>query len=129
MVTKDALELTKRENQIMTVLYKRGPSTVAEIADHIDKPPTKTALRTLLRILENRGYVKRSTEGRSNVYKPAVPKRKAAGTALRRVLETFFGGSMTDAVAAYLADPRSPLDGENFERLTRLIHDRKGGER
>jgi predicted transcriptional regulator len=129
MTKRRILRLTKREQQIMAVLYRRGPSSVAEIAEGIDRPPSLTALRTLLRILEGRGYVRRALDGRRNVYRPAIPKPQAAGSALRQVLETFFGGSVTDAVAAHFSAPDRPIDREEFERLARLVRDLRTGDR
>ncbi len=115
------LKLTKREDQIMAVLYKHGPSTIADLAATIPDAPSDTALRTLLRILEDRGYVKSSKDGRRNVYRPAVSRQRAAGQALRQVLDTFFGGSLSGAVEAHLADPRASLDEAEIERLRRLV--------
>ena len=119
----EQLELTKRESQIMNALYKHGASTVAEIAAAIPSPPSDTALRTLLRILEERGYVVASKAGRKNVYRTRVPREKAAVGALRQVLNTFFGGSLSGAVQAHLADPKTDLDRGELDRLARLIDD------
>lgn len=129
MAEKKRLQLTKRENQIMSVLYRHGPSTVADISEGVENAPTATALRTLLRILEKKGYVRRTTSGRKNVYEPTIPRREAAGPALRHVLDTFFRGSLSDAVAAHLSDPSAEVDHEELERLARLIDESKDEER
>lgn len=115
------LELTKRENQIMAALYRDGAGTIADIAARIPDAPSDTALRTLLRILEDKGYVVSSKDGRRNVYEPAIAKNTAAAPALRHVLDTFFGGSLSGAVAAHLADPSAHVDADDIERLSRLI--------
>ena len=115
------LELTKRENQIMAALYRHGACTIADIADHIPNSPSDTALRTLMRILEEKGFVVSAKDGRRNVYRPTIDKRAAAAPALRHVLDTYFGGSLSGAVAAHLADPSASIDASDIERLSRLI--------
>lgn len=114
-------ELTKRENQIMTVLYRHGASTIADIAAHLASPPSDTALRTLLRILADKGVVTQSQDGRRNVYTPVVDRVDAAIPALRQVLDTFFGGSLSGAVAAHLANPADAIDDRELARLRDLI--------
>ncbi len=115
------LELTKRESQIMNALYRNGASTIPQIAAAIPHPPSDTALRTLLRILEERGYVVSAKDGRKNVYRTTVPREKAAAGALRQVLNTFFGGSLSGAVRAHMSDPNAELDQQELDRLAKLI--------
>src|SRR5262245_53581941 len=105
----------------MDVLFTRGQATVAEILAALPDPPTDTAVRTLMRILEEKGHIRRGRLGKRNVYRPRRPRDRAARTALRRVLDVFFGGSLGDAVAAGLGHPASSLDAEELSRLARLI--------
>ncbi|MDJ0908816.1 MAG: BlaI/MecI/CopY family transcriptional regulator [Woeseiaceae bacterium] len=116
-------DLSRRERQIMNVLYKREQASVAEIADGMPEPPTDTAIRTHLRILEEKGHVRRQREGRKHVYRPAVSRQRAARAALSGVLSTFFDGSLGEAVATHLADPRSDVDDDELKRLRKLIRD------
>ena len=94
--------LSRRERQIMNVLFKHGEASVTDIAGELPDAPTDTAIRTHLRILENKGHVKRHREGRKHLYRPTMSRRRAARTALSSVLSTFFDGSLGDAVAAHL---------------------------
>ncbi len=109
----------------MNVLFARRQAAVTEIAADLPDPPTETAIRTLLRILEGKGYVQRQREGRRHLYRPAVSRTRAARSALSSVLGTFFSGSLGDAVAAHLADPATDLDDQEIRRLERLIEQAK----
>jgi predicted transcriptional regulator len=122
------MELTKRENQIMAALYRNGSSSIAEIAAAIPNSPSDTALRTLLRILEDKGFVSSNKDQRKNIYTPTVSRREAAMPALQHVLETFFGGSLSGAVAAHLADPEQQISEEEQQRLIRLIDESQQGK-
>ena len=122
------LDLTKRENQIMAALYRNGTSNIAEIAAAIPNSPSDTALRTLLRILEDKGYVSSNKDQRKNIYTPTVSRKEAAIPALRHVLETFFDGSLSGAVAAHLADPSQPVSEEEQQRLMRMIDESQRGK-
>ncbi len=122
-------ELTRRERQIMTLLYKNGASPVAEIAKHLPRAPSHTAVRTFLHILERKGHVKRRKDGRRFLYEPKQSRGRAALVALREVLSTFFAGSMSDAVAAHLADPRKKIDEAEVQRLLELIEENRKGDR
>lgn len=115
------LHLSRRERQIMNILFKRRQAAVTEIAAGMPDPPSETAIRTLLRILEGKGYVRRQKEGRRHLYRPAVSRTRAARSALSSVLGTFFAGSLGDAVAAHLADPKTELDEPELARLESLI--------
>ena len=115
----------------MTVLYRNGASTIADIAKHLASPPSDTALRTLLRILADKGVVTQSQDGRRNVYTPVVDRVDAAIPALRQVLDTFFAGSLSGAVAAHLANPSAAIDDNELSRLRELIResgDEEGGQ-
>lgn len=119
-------DLSRRERQIMHVLYRRERASVTEIASELPDPPSDTAIRTHLRILEEKGHVKRRREGRRHVYAPTMSRRRAARAALDGVLSTFFDGSLGDAVAAHLSDPRADIDDDELERLRALVRDARG---
>ena len=95
MAKNPDLHLSRRERQIMNVLFREGEATVTEIAGDIPDPPSDTAIRTLLRILEEKGHVQSTREGRRNVYRPAMSRKRAARSALSNVLGTFFGSTST----------------------------------
>jgi predicted transcriptional regulator len=119
----DPGQLSKRERQIMDVVYARGEATVSQIVNGIPDPPMRGALRTLLRILENKGHLTRRKQGREFIYRPTQDRGRAGRSALGRVLDVFFGGSLGDAVAAHLSDPRraARLTPEDLRRLSDLI--------
>src|SRR5215470_4985098 len=96
--------LSRRERQIMDIVYARGEATAADVLAGLPDPPTKTAVRTLLRILEEKGHLTHRQEGLTYVYRASRPRGRAGRTALRRVLRTFFDGSLEKAVAAHLGD-------------------------
>jgi predicted transcriptional regulator len=118
-------ELSRRERQIMDVVYARGEATAAQVLAEIADPPSKTAIRTLMTILERKGHLKHREEGKSYLYAPTRPRQQAAKSALRRVLETFFGGSLEQAVAAHLADDESKVSDDELKRLASLIREAK----
>ena len=119
----DPRQLSKRERQIMDVVYARGEATVSQISDGIPDAPMRGALRTLLRILENKGHLVHRKQGREFIYRPTRERGQAGRSALGRVLDVFFGGSLGDAVAAHLSDPRraARLTPEELRRLSDLI--------
>ena len=97
------LDLSRRERQIMLVVYQHGPSTAQEILDRMPEPPSYSAVRTLLRILEDKGHLRHREEGPRYVYETITPRDEASQGALRQVVQTFFDGSASSAVAALLA--------------------------
>lgn len=115
------MHLSRRERQIMDVVWQRGKATASDVVAQISDPPSRTSIRTLMRILEEKGHLSHRLEGREFVYRPARPRRQAARGALRRVLRTFFGGSFGEALAAHLADPNSTLSDADLKRLDELI--------
>ena len=121
-------DLSRRERQIMNALFRRGRASVSEIAQDLPDAPTDTAIRTLLRILEEKGHVKRERDGRKHLYRPAMSRARAARAALSGVLSTFFDGSLGDAVAAHLADPKSEIDSDELKRLRKLVRDAEKDE-
>ena len=126
----DASQLSKRERQIMDVVYAHGEATVTQVLAGLPDPPMRGALRTLLRILEKKGHLTHRPAGgggREFIYRPTKPRGAAGRSALERVLEVFFGGSLENAVAAHLSDPRraGKLTAEELERLAALIDQAK----
>jgi predicted transcriptional regulator len=120
----DRLEerLSRRERQIMDVLYARGEATAAEVHAGLPDPPSRTAVRTLLRILEDKGHVRHKQDGIRYVYQPNRPRGHAGRSAFRKVLNTFFDGSLEKAVAAHLGDVANDLSSEELARLVELIN-------
>ena len=113
--------LTRRERQIMDVLYARGRATVAEVQEHMPDAPSYSTVRTLLRLLEEKGQVRHEHDGPRFVYAPMVARDKARRSALRNMLHTFFDGSTEDAVAALLDlhdERKGPVD---LARIRALI--------
>src|SRR5688572_6112833 len=123
MADKPGDGLSRREREIMDVIYARGSATALEVVQAIPDPPTKTAIRTLLRILEDKGFVKHTQQGREFLYAPTRPRLRAGRSAFQRVLRTFFDGSLEKAVAAYLGDSASNLSADEIQRLTDLLQE------
>jgi BlaI family penicillinase repressor len=121
MPDKPSDGLSRRERQIMDVVFASGEVTAVEVADRLPDPPSKTAVRTLLRILEEKGHLKHVLRGREFVYQPTQSRLRASRSAFQRVLKTFFDGSLEKAVAAHLAAPASNLTAEELDRLATLI--------
>ena len=121
MADRPAEQLSRRERQIMDIVYRRGRATAAEVLAELPDPPGKTAVRTLLRILEDKGHLRHRQEGLAYVYLPSRPRDQAGRSALRRVLQTFFDGSLEKAVAAHLIDSGEELSPEELQRLADLI--------
>ena len=122
MVKKPGGGLSRRERQIMDIIYGQGGATAVEVVRCLPDPPSKTAVRTLLRILEEKGHLKHVQRGREFVYQPTQPRLRAGRSAFQRVLQTFFEGSLEKAVAAHLADSAANLSTEELKRLADLIH-------
>lgn len=118
-------KLSRRERQIMDVIYSRGEASAAQVADAIPDPPSRTAVRTLLTILERKGHLKHREDGKTYIYAPTRPRQQEARSALRRVLDTFFAGSLEQAVAAHLADDHSGISDGELKRLASLIRQAK----
>jgi len=115
----NALDLGRRERQMMEVIYRRGQATVTEVREALDDPPGYSAVRTFLNILEEKGHLTHEQVGLRYVYRPTHPRDEAGKAALKQVLRTFYEGSIANSVAALLeAESLSP---EELEQLTRLI--------
>lgn len=122
-------ELSRRERQIMDVLYARGEASVLEIQSELPDPPTATAIRTMLHILNGKGLLKRRKQGREFIYAPRKVRRKAGTNALSHVVETFFDGSFANALAAQLASGKGKFTDDEMREMVKLIQDaRKKGK-
>jgi predicted transcriptional regulator len=121
--------LSRRERQMLDIIYARGEASAVEVHGALPDPPSTTAVRTLLRILEAKGHVKHRVEGMKFIYQPSRPRGRAGRSALRRVLRTFFDGSLEKAVAAHLGDPAADLSGEDLDRLAAIIREAQEGRK
>lgn len=113
--------LSRRERQIMDTIYAHGEASATQVLAGIADPPSRAAVRTLLRILERKGHIRHFKRGREFVYVPVRPRDEAARSALQRVLGTFFGGSIEQAVAAHLAQRGDELNDDELARLAALV--------
>lgn len=117
--------LTRRERQIMDILFAAGRATGPEIQQGLPGSPSYSTVRTLLRVLEKKGYVRHREEGMRYVYMPVVGRDTARRSALERVLQTFFDGSARQAVAALLDPKAFPISDGELDELTKLIEEAK----
>lgn len=116
---------SRREREILDILYQRGKASASEVRDAMDDPPSNSAVRTLLRVLEEKGHVRRRAEGLKYVYVPTVAKEKAKRTAVKHLLETYFDGSSEQIVAALLDVSSRQLTREELDRMTEMIEKAK----
>lgn len=117
----DEIGLSRRERQIMDVIYAMGEATALEVHAALPDAPSRTAVRTILRILEEKGHLSHRQDGIRFVYRPCRARESAGPSALQRVLRVFFDGSIEKAVAAHLHDPDAALTSEELNRLASLI--------
>ena len=113
--------LTKRERQIMDVLYRRGRATAAEIMDGLPGAPSYSTVRTQLRVLEAKGHVRHEEQGLRYVYLPTVPRHAARKSALKHLMDTFFDGSSAKVVAALLGGEGAGVSEEELARIAELV--------
>jgi predicted transcriptional regulator len=121
--------LSRREQQIMDVIYSRGQATATEVMENLSDPPGYSAVRALLRILEEKGHLRHEQVGQKYIYLPTVEREQVKHSALRRVLQTFFGGSTEEAVAALLDISQEQLSDEELKRMEKLIKQARQEER
>ncbi len=115
--------LSRRERQIMNVIWRRGQATAAEIRDEIENPPSYSGVRALLRILVEKGHLEHEHDGPRYVYRATVPTDQARDSALRHLMATFFDGSAEQAVAALLDLEQDGLSPEEYDRLSERIEE------
>jgi BlaI family transcriptional regulator, penicillinase repressor len=121
-------DLSRRERQILDILYKHCRATAAEVQAALPQPPSYSAVRALLRILEEKGHVRHEQDGPRYVYLPTVARDNAKRSALRHILQTFFDGSAEQAISALLDESSAKLSSAELDRLARLIETaRKSG--
>jgi len=114
-------QLSRRERQLLEVIYRLGQASAQEVLDALPDPPSYSAVRALLRVLEDKGHLKHRVEGPRYVYLPMVPREKARARALRQIVGTFFDGSAGAAAAALLDLSRDGMSEEELARLETLI--------
>jgi len=122
-------KLSRREREIMDVLYRNSPATAAEVQAGMPDAPGYSAVRATLRILEEKGVVRHEQKDGRYIYSPAVSRETAKRSALRNIVETFFEGSTAQAAAALLGHPNAKFTAEELDRLSRLVEEaRKEGK-
>ena len=121
MANQSHRHLSRREREIMDIIYQRGQATAAEVMENLHDPPGYSAVRTLLRVLEEKGDLRHEQQGPRYVFLPTVTHEKAKRSALKRMLEVFFNGSTEAAVAALLDISQARLTPEEWERLGLLV--------
>jgi predicted transcriptional regulator len=119
------IHLSRRERQIMDALHTRGAATAAQVQAALPDPPSYSAVRALLKILEQKGHVKHRVEGARYVYLARASRQAASRSALKRLVSTFFAGSVSQAVAALLEDADTRLSDQELDNIERLIQQAK----
>jgi predicted transcriptional regulator len=117
--------LSRRERDIMDILFRRGRATAEEVMHELSGEPSYSTVRTQLRVLEEKGHVRHDEDGRKFIYMPAVARSAARKVALRHVVDTFFDGSVERVVAALLGGEATRLSEEELRRIHQLIEDAK----
>jgi predicted transcriptional regulator len=117
--------LSRRERQIMDVLHTRGQATAAEVLAELPNPPSYSAVRALLRILEEKNHIKHHRDGARYVYLPRASREAASKSALRRVVSTFFKGSAAEAMAALLENSDTEISDAELNKLQQIIKQAK----
>jgi predicted transcriptional regulator len=122
MMRNSALnKLARRERQIMDVIHQLGEASVSEVLAELDDPPSYSAVRTMIRHLETKGLLKHRQDGKRYVYKTTQSRTAASRSALRRLIDVFFAGSASDAVAAILDVSGEKLASDDIERMEKMI--------
>lgn len=116
-------ELGRRERQIMGILYERGHASASEVLRALPDPPSYSAVRAMLKLLEDKGHAQHVSDGSRHVYSPTMPARQASKSALDDVVKTFFRGSREAAMAALLEHSKRPIPDEHLRRIAKLIKD------
>jgi BlaI family transcriptional regulator, penicillinase repressor len=114
-------QLSRRERQIMDVIYKLGQATAADVQERLANPPSYSTVRAKLRVLEEKGFVKHQEQGPRYLYLSTVPRDTARRSALRHMVDTFFGGSPEQLVATLLDDSSARISEDELQRLSKLI--------
>jgi predicted transcriptional regulator len=117
--------LSRRERQIMEILYQRGKASVSEVRDVMTDAPGYSAVRAMLRVLEEKGHTRHQAEGLKYVYMPTVAREKAKRSAVKHLLDTFFAGEPDQIVAALLDVSATRLTREELDRMSEMIENAK----
>lgn len=120
--------LSRREREILDVLYKQGKASAAEVHAGLPDPPSYSTVRTLLGVLSEKGHIRHEVEGKRFLYLPTRPPQEAARSALRQVLDTFFGGSLAGAARTFLSDDDTNLSDEELAQLSELVTQAQAAE-
>jgi BlaI family penicillinase repressor len=121
----NAHQLSRRERQIMDVMYARGEASAADVAEALPDPPGYSSVRKLLQILEEKGHLKHRAEGARYIFSPTEARAEASRSALKRVMETFFKGSLSSAVAALVDAEGGKVSAEELQRIEKIIAEAK----
>ncbi len=115
------IQLSRRERQIMDIIYRKGRATAIEVQEALEDPPSYSAVRAALRILEEKGHLKHHKDGQRYVFQPTLERGRARRTALQHLVRTFFDGSAEELVATLLEVEKKELSEDELARLSRLI--------
>jgi predicted transcriptional regulator len=119
-------QLSRREREVMDIIFTRSEATLSQILEDMESPPTRPALRSILTILEGKGHLThRQDGGREFIYQPVHSREEVGQSTLSRVIGTFFGGSFTQAMAAYLSHPQTQLSADEVAELRRFLDEAK----
>lgn len=118
---KELQNLSKRERQIMDILYRKEKTTASEVQAQLPDPPSYSAVRSALRILEEKGYISHAYDGPRYVFSPTISREQAEQSAIKRLLHTFFNDSVEQAVSAMLKNADLKISDEEFNRIAQLI--------
>ena len=119
-------QLSRREREVMDIIFARSEATLSQILEDMESPPTRPALRSILNILEGKGHLTHRQEGgREFIYQPVHSREEVGQSTLSRVIGTFFGGSLTQAMAAYLSHPQTQLSADEVAELRRFLDEAK----
>lgn len=129
MAKKVPHTLTRRERQIMDILYRRGQATAGEVLEDLPGAPTYSTVRAQLRVLEEKGHVQHEEVGLRYVYTPIVSRNAVKQSALRHIVDTFFEGSTHKVVAALLGGESANVSDEELDRITDLVDKARRGRR
>ncbi|MEO0447164.1 MAG: BlaI/MecI/CopY family transcriptional regulator [Verrucomicrobiota bacterium] len=118
-------EFSKRESEVMDVMFRKGSATAREVWTELGEHPTYSTIRKILSILEEKGHLTHTSEGQTFIYSPKVRPEKAGSSALRRLIDTFYQGSVAGAVSSLLGDQGQRLSREELDELASLIENAK----
>jgi len=118
---EETTNFSRRERQIMDAIFELGEATVNDVLSRIEAPPSRTSLRTLMRIMEEKGHIKHKQRGREFLYFSCRQRKRAGRSAFRRVLRTYFNGSLEEALEALVTDQDAELDGEDLRNAIQTL--------